>query len=179
MIRTLVAFADDQVRERICDLLERSGVSVRFRCRTGAEVLRAVKQMGSGVVICGYKLADMTCERLESELHELAFFLVIAKSTQLSALDGEVFFRLAAPVRAGELLGAVNMLLQLEQRRSTVLLPRRSEEERALVEQAKRLLMEKNSLSEEQAHRLLQKRSMESCMKLSETARLILGSYDA
>ena len=70
MIRTVVAFEKDESRDKIADMLERSGVTVRYRCRSGAEVLRAVKTMGSGVVICGHRLTDMPAERLAHELRE-------------------------------------------------------------------------------------------------------------
>ncbi len=52
--------------------------------------------------------------------------------------------------------------------------PRRNEEERALVEAAKQLLMERNGMTEEQAHRYIQKQSMDTGARMTQTARLIL-----
>ena len=47
-----------------------------------------------------------------------------------------------------------------------------------IVEQAKSLLMEREGLSEEEAHHQLQKRSMDSGARLVQTARRILREYE-
>ena len=53
--------------------------------------------------------------------------------------------------------------------------PQRSEEEMALIDEAKSLLMERHGMTEEQAHRFLQKKSMDSGAKMVQTAKLVLG----
>ena len=55
--------------------------------------------------------------------------------------------------------------------------PQRNEEEQRLIRQAKELLMNVNRMSEAEAHRFLQKHSMDMGMKLADTARLILERY--
>jgi AmiR/NasT family two-component response regulator len=51
----------------------------------------------------------------------------------------------------------------------------RSEEEINLISEAKALLMERNNLTEEEAHRYMQKRSMDNGTGLTETAQMILS----
>ena len=51
---------------------------------------------------------------------------------------------------------------------------RRNPAQRAVIEKAKSLLMERNNLTEEEAHRYLQKNSMESGTNMLETARMVL-----
>lgn len=46
-----------------------------------------------------------------------------------------------------------------------------------LIRRAKELLMEVNRMSEAEAHRFLQKRSMDTGAKLADTARLVLEHY--
>ena len=174
MIRTVVAFEKDESRERIADMLERSGIPVRFRCRSGAEVLRAVKNMGSGVVICGHKLTDMSAGQLAHELHGMAKFLVLAKQSLLELMDDPDIFKLPIPISAAELRGSVNILIQLDEITARAQTPQRTEEEVEMIRRAKELLMESRGFTEAQAHRYLQKRSMETGTKLSETARQIL-----
>lgn len=174
MIRTVVAFEKDESRDKIADMLERSGITVRFRCRSGAEVLRAVKTMGSGVVICGHKLTDMPTEQLAHDLRGQAKFLILAKQSQLELLDDPDVFKLPIPISAAELRGSVNILLQLDEISARSQIPQRSQEERHVIQKAKELLMETRGLTEDQAHRYLQKRSMETGTKLADTARMIL-----
>ncbi len=155
-------------------MLERSGIPVRFRCRSGAEVLRAVKNMGSGVVICGHKLTDMSAGQLAHELHGMAKFLVLAKQSLLELMDDPDIFKLPIPISAAELRGSVNILIQLDEITARAQTPQRTEEEVEMIRRAKELLMESRGFTEAQAHRYLQKRSMETGTKLSETARQIL-----
>ena len=54
------------------------------------------------------------------------------------------------------------------------LLRKRNDAEKKLVDQAKALLMERNNMSEDEAHRYLQKSSMDSGTNLMETAQMIL-----
>ena len=51
----------------------------------------------------------------------------------------------------------------------------RSDQDREMIEQAKAVLMERNSFSEDEAHRYIQKRSMDNGTGLVETAQMILS----
>ena len=70
----------------------------------------------------------------------------------------------------GELASAVSMLAQLHQMR----LPRRSSEEKQLIEKAKLLLIERQAMTEPEAHHALQKGAMDKGMKLTDYASLLL-----
>ena len=47
--------------------------------------------------------------------------------------------------------------------------------ERAIINQAKALLMERNNMSEEEAHRYIQKCSMDSGTNMLETAQMVIS----
>ena len=51
----------------------------------------------------------------------------------------------------------------------------RSEEDKKVLQEAKNLLMERNGMSEEEAHRYIQKCSMDSGTNLVETAEMVLS----
>lgn len=176
MIRTIVAFERAESREKITEMLEKAGISVRFGCKSGAEVIRAVKLMGSGVIICGHKLADMSADRLAHELHRQARFLVLAKPAQLAMCEDPTLFKLPVPLSPGELRGSVNILLQMDELAAREAVPHRSPEDSELIAKAKEFLMERYGFTEEQAHRHLQRMSMRSSTKMAETARQVLSS---
>ena len=52
----------------------------------------------------------------------------------------------------------------------------RSDEEQSLIREAKAVLMYRNGMTEEEAHRFLQKQSMDHGAKLTDTARMVLAS---
>ena len=51
----------------------------------------------------------------------------------------------------------------------------RNAEDEAIIESAKLLLMERNKMTEEEAHRYLLKRSMDNSISLVETAQMLLA----
>lgn len=68
MNRLIVAFSSDTAAHRICAWLAQSGFPARTVCRTGAEVVRAVRYMGGGSVICAARLPDYTADELYDDL---------------------------------------------------------------------------------------------------------------
>ena len=73
-----------------------------------------------------------------------------------------------------ELLAAVEELLRLGEEAGALLPPRRSREEREVVERAKERLMARNGMTEEEAHRALRRRSMDCRIPLADAARMLL-----
>ena len=82
------------------------------------------------------------------------------------------------PIKVYDLLNTMNMMLQAMDRRR-----RKRKKERAqrdpkqqkLIKDAKELLMVRNNMTEEEAHRYLQKCSMDSGNNIVETAEMILS----
>lgn len=157
-------------------MLEGGGITVRKICRSGAEVIRTAKKLGGCIVVCSYKLGDMTASELAYDLHRIAMVLAIAPPNQMALCENEELFRLPAPVTRGDLLASVRMLMQMEGRYFRMKPPQRSREEEALVRRAKELLISRNCMTEEEAHRFLQKKSMDTGSKLTDTARMIIGT---
>ena len=68
-------------------------------------------------------------------------------------------------------------LLALEERVAAhdARMPRRNEADREIVERAKQKLMREHSLTEAEAHRKMQKQSMQHGIKMADCARILLG----
>lgn len=171
MNHVLVAFEGEDIRKHMADLLEAAGVHVLASCSSGAEVLRWSGRISGGVVLTGYKLRDMTAQTLYECLPSRISVLLLATQMQLEHVECEEICKLCAPASKGAVVDSVQMLLQS---RGGVRPPSRSREEEHLIKQAKALLMERNQMTEEQAHRFLQKTSMNAGAKLAETALKVL-----
>ncbi len=170
MAKIITAFREKQTAHQIAAALEASGLSVFRVCVTGNEVVRAFNQCSDGILVCGTAFVDRTADSLCEDLGERALMLVVGRPERLSLCENPALFRLASPFTRSELIASVNMLVQLHAQR----LPRRSGEERDLVERAKKKLMKERQLTEEQAHRLLQSESMRHGVKMTESARRVL-----
>ena len=175
MQTVIVAFESDNNGARIREILESEGEFSCMVCRSAAEVKRAVHKQHQCIIVCGFKLADETCENLFYDLPKGCFMLMVAPQARLELSENEGIFKLQSPIRRGELLASMRMLAQFQRYIPREKGPaRRGEEERKLIEQAKAVLMDRHGMTEEQAHRFLQKQSMDNGAKLTDTARLVL-----
>ena len=176
MEKIIAAFENEKTARRVAELLEGGGAAACLVCRTADQVRRAIRKLPVPAVICGYKLGDQTAELLFDDLPPTCAMLVLASQDRLDLLENDDIFRLPAPVSRGDLLASVRLLLQMGRRLERYGRPRRPREEQALIDQAKALLMDRHGLTEEQAHYYLQKKSMDSGAKLTQTAQLVLDS---
>jgi len=174
----IVVFPKIEDAKNIKNLLVRHGFSVSAVCNTGAAAINYADSMNSGIIVCGYKYRDM----MYTELHECLppqFEMLLVASRQLWEEYGERdIVSVAMPLKVHELINTLEMMIinMERKRRKQRLKPKvRSEEDTRLILKAKRMLMERNNMSEEEAHRYLQKTSMDSGTNLVETAQMIIS----
>ena len=147
-------------------------------CSTGAQALASVNNLENGILICGSRFIDMMYMEIHDYLPPEFQMLLIASPTSIQEREVENLVCLELPMKVHELLQTLEMMEgQIHRRRKRLRnIPRqRSEEDRQMIEQAKALLMDRNKFSEEEAHRYIQKRSMENGTGLVEVAQMILS----
>ncbi len=178
MDRVLLAFESEGTLDRIARIFDGSGIRVVGRARSCAETLRLAGRMQDGVVLCGFKLLDGSCEDLCDELPDGIHMLMLVTKVEADNCQNPGIVKLLAPVHRSDLLESVRMLLQLETGGASLSLPRRSGEEQQIINEAKSVLMDRHGMTEAEAHRYLQKRSMAAGARLVQTAKLILGDSE-
>ena len=178
MSNIVIAFPKKEVAQNIRKILSQSGYSVQAVCSTGAQALASVNNLENGILICGSRLIDMMYMEIHDYLPPEFQMLLIASPTSIQEREVENLVCLELPMKVHELLQTLEMMEgQIRRRRKRFRsIPRqRSEEDRQMIEQAKALLMDRNKFSEEEAHRYIQKRSMENGTGLVEVAQMILS----
>ncbi len=176
MANVVVVFPKMEDAKNLRSLLVRSGYDVRAVCTSGAQALSAADRLGSGVVVCGYKFSDMTYSELYEDLPSSFGMLLVASARVISQGIQEDVLCVTMPFRVNDLLDSletVEIRLQRRRREKRMSPPKRTEEQKQLIEDAKALLMERNHMTEEEAHRYLQKISMDSGRNLVETAQML------
>lgn len=176
MASIIVVFPKAENAANIRNILIRSGYQVAAVCTSGAQALQAADDLDDGVVVCGYKFTDMLYSQLKEDL-PLGFEMLLVASDHVLAkcMDREIM-RLSLPLKVADMIDTLEMMLESidRRRRKKQQKPKvRSEKDRKLIEDAKRLLMERNRMSEEEAHRYMQKCSMDSGTNLVETAEMV------
>ena len=112
-------------------------------------------------------------------LKGIAPVLVISSPGNLELCGDRNLIKLAVPSSRAEFFASLDLaqgVLAGGAPASRLHIQRSAEEER-LICRAKAVLMEVNLMSEAEAHRFLQKYSMDTGLRLAETARLILERY--
>lgn len=174
MEKVILAFESEKTMARVREIIETAGLACCLVCHSAAEVKRVVNKQHVSMVVCGYKLKDETAETLFEDLPPACSMLIVAVQNMLNLINNDEIFQLSAPVSRNDLISSVRMLLQVGHRLEKFVRPQRSAEERAVIEEAKAILMDRNGMTEEQAHRFLQKKSMDSGAKLIQTAQMVI-----
>lgn len=178
MINVIVAFSKAEDAKNIKNILMRNGFQVSAVCSSGAQALARAGDLGSGILVCGYRLLDMQFDEL-SECLPREFQMLLVTSLRKQPLElSENVICLSTPLKIHELVSTIEMMsaAQARRRRKKRQEPtRRNAEEQAFLDQAKALLIERNHMTEEEAHRYIQKCSMDSGTNMVETARMMLS----
>lgn len=178
MISIIVAFPKLDDAKSIRNLLVRNGFHVPNVANNGAAVVHMANELDGGIVVCGYKFQDMIYHELHEYLPEDFQMLLVASKAVLGGCQDEEIMCLSMPIKAYELLETLAMLVgekEREQKRRRRMPRPRSEEEQKILDEAKELLMERSNLTEEEAHRYIQKNSMDVGRSMVETAQMLLS----
>ncbi|MEY8337006.1 ANTAR domain-containing protein [Lachnospiraceae bacterium 62-35] len=180
MSRIIIVFSKVEVGKRIQEVLSRYGWEDVKVCGTGAQALQEVNSTGAWLVICGLRLSDMHVTELKRCLPPYTELLLIASRQGIDGCPAGVM-AVESPVRGHDLAGTIRMMAAGKQRcqKSKAAKPQpRSPKEQKIIEAAKHLLIERNHLTEEEAHRYLQKQSMDTGRTFAETAQMVQMLFD-
>ena len=181
MTRIIVAFPKAENGKNIKNVLVRNGYQVVCVCTNGAQVIQEANGLQDGIVVCTYKLSDMIYLELVECLPPGFETIVISTKDQWVENGTPGIVGLAVPLKIHELLSTVEMVsynLERKRRKRRQAPRKRTKEEQELVDRAKAILMERNQMTEDEAHRYLQKTSMDNGTSFTETAQMILGMLD-
>lgn len=178
MTNIIIALPRLEDAKGVKNLLVRGGFTVAGICTAGAQAISQADNLHNGMIVCGYRLTDM----VYSELYEClppGFEMLLMASRHLLEQCGESrIVCLPMPLQTVDLLNTVGMMaenIERRRRRDRQKPGVRSTKEQKAVKEAKELLMARNHMSEEEAHRYLQKCSMDSGTNMAETALMILA----
>lgn len=179
MSSILVANTNEDSAKKIAAVLRSGGLNVSGVCAAGSQVINFTnRHYQGGVVVCSEKLKDMPSVNLPRVVGSNYDFVFILKAQPANPTDNQAYIGLFMPINRIELISTVNMLLDLSGISSLSIkkkLANPSLDEKGVIESAKNLLIERNHMTEAQAHRFIQKKSMDNGKKMVETALIILN----
>lgn len=173
-----MVFAKIEDAKSIKNILVKNGFSVTAVCTSGAQALGYADEFHDGIIISGYRLADMICLELRENLPAGFEMMVMASQRVLADVSGTGIIGLVMPLKVHELVNTVGMMSQgiIRRKKKQKEKPKvRNAEESAVINSAKLLLIERNNMTEDEAHRYLLRRSMDNSISLVETAQMLLA----
>lgn len=173
MREIIVASANNRAAERLRSLLQSASLFVSNIYTSGAEVLSYASIRPGAVIICG-KLSDGMTALALADMLPAGFDLVwLMPSGEISPGYVSNLMTLNMPLNRVEFINTVKVLAATAGEQYVRKSVRSAQEESAL-RTAKQRLMDRHLISEREAHKLLQNRSMKTGMKLLDVARLVL-----
>ena len=176
MTNIIVVFPRLEDAKNLKNLLVRNGYDVAAVCTTGASALHYADGLVYGVLISAYKLPDMMYSEIKEYLPTGFDMILLANRKHLQECEDVVTVPMPFAVR--DLLNTMEMSMQTVMRRKRKLRQKpmeRNHDDRKLIEQAKAVLMDRNHMTENDAHKYLQKCSMSSGSNLVEAAQMVLA----
>ena len=162
----------------IRNLLSRHGYDVTAVCTQGSQVLNYIDMMNDGIIVSGYKFSDMYYFDLKNSLPEGFDMLLLATQRVCSECGDRDIVCVSMPLKVHDLMNTLEMMCMNQTRRRKKLRAKpkqRSEAEKKVLWEATSILMERNHMTEEEAHRYIQKCSMDSGTSLTETAEMVIS----
>lgn len=183
----LIAVRKPELAEQIRAILTSRGYLVSDACVSGMQALRTAATHPVDIAIVGFTLSDMSGLEFAGDLLDKCdcSVLLLTPPEQMSYIREQTgsmdIVALQRPATAQAMLSTLELMQHYRTR-----LKKASDEaqklkvdldRRAVAEKAKVLLMHKLSMTEAEAWRYLQKRSMDSGMALRDIAGQILELY--
>lgn len=172
MSSIIVVFPKIENGKQMKEILLQHGFEVEVVCSNGSMVLQEIQRLDYGIVVGSYRFSDMFYTELLDCLPKEFEMLLIGSKQMLDQYGRQGVMSLIQPFKVKELVDTLHMMEMVQEKK--IQKKKRSEKDKKVIEQAKQVLMERNHLSEEEAHRYLQKTSMDSGTNMAETAQMIV-----
>lgn len=177
VIQIIVVMPKSQDADSIRRILMKNGYTNVFAVSSGAKAVSLMHEFDDGIVVSGYRMADMMYSGVKADMPPGFQMLLLASRDALSMKSDHGILCLSMPLKVHELLDTLQMMTRgiLRRRKKTGgRAVGRSGEERQLIQEAKEILMSRNHMTEDEAHRYIQKCSMDSGTNIVETAQMVL-----
>ena len=171
--RVVLAFSQEKTAEKIKNMLYGTGYEAEMVCRTKAELIRYISKIDDVLVIMGYKLPDAVADSVYEDMRPGQKLMAIVKADRQGSIENPDILTVPLPVSRQRLISSIEVFLGVIEKRSKN--TGRAPEEDKIINRAKLYLMETYMMTEEQAHRFIQKRSMDTGARFIDTARSILN----
>ncbi len=173
----LAAFSNEKVLRIVEKMLAGENMRLSYSCGSASELKKNINYYQSGIIICGYNLKDSSIVQFIDDIPEEFSVVLIGNKAQAEMCGNERVFKLIVPLKKDDLICSVYMLFNMQEGRACSRgVSLRTSEEDAVIQRAKEILIDRYNLTEKEAHRYLQKKSMATGRKIADVAKIIFDN---
>ena len=172
----IVVMPKTEDAKKLAGALKSRGINVDLACSRGSDALRLVNSRDYGVVVSGFRMQDMSHIDILGYLPKYFEMVLITSESKLDSCAEEVV-KVTLPIHIPLLVEAVNQALgrvERQVRHDKKGPGSRSEEDRKLIEDAQKILMDTRGMGRIESYRYIQKRSMDDSVSMLDIANKII-----
>ena len=187
-IRVLVGAGKEKFQKQLSKFLQNNGYLVIGEVDDGYDYLRRVHSVYPDICIIDSSIRGLSCQELSEVivLENIAPVILLLNEYDLQnylTLSQEAtFVPIVKPLNKSILLNTIELLVKtnrnIKRLKSEVDTLKQKKDEKYILQKAKKLLMENMHLDEEQAHRRIQKQSMDKGISKIKIAEAIILMYE-
>lgn len=170
--RIFIAISNKKTAVSVARMLLSDGIRVESAIKNIAELNKIFNYYRGGIIITNYIFDGININKIIDDVPEDFTIVLIGSKEHLDNCYDDKVFKLAIPLHKNDLVCAIEMLTVINSQYK----PRETKtiEEQRTIEKAKHYLIDSYSMTEEHAHRYLQKKSMDTGKKVVDIAKIIL-----
>lgn len=170
MPNIILAFSSEKTCNSIGSVLKISGLQVNHICKSGSNLRQYCGRLSNGIIICSSRFTDENIYTIIDDFHSNFTFIVIDYSGNLLHIDNNKCISVSLPVKQNELSSLFHLALYQNEEKVKVA-------NKKLMSDAKNILQKHYNKTEEQAHKYIQKKSMDTGKPINEVCRSLLLKY--
>lgn len=167
-----IAFDSHKIAVSVAKILIENGNNVVAISKSFAELMQSLNYYHGGIVITSCIFDKRRTDKIAEIVSDDFNFIILGSKMQLDYISGDRLFKLCYPLQKNDLICSVDMFLSMDNHYKPTV--RKDESDEKIILKAKCLLIDMYSMTEEQAHRYMQKKSMDTGRKMVDIARIIL-----
>lgn len=170
MRNIIIAYPVRDTALKLRSMFEGEGLSVSCICALGSSALSVAQELREGVIVCPEMLSDMSAGNIAEHLPPDFDVVALTHGTTDSIMCNLIYLPL--PVNREELINTVAVLAS-----SSSGFSKRNKSDNAAISAAKSIIMKTMDMTEMQAHKYLQKKSMSTGKSLVALAGEIINDF--
>lgn len=168
-----IAFSNKKTALSIAKIIISEGMPIKAVLKNITDLTNTLSYYRDGIIFLSYVFDDVYIDNILELIPDGFTVILIGNREQINSCDNEDVLKLAVPLRKVDLICALDMISSFES--SYKLRDKKTDDEKKIIDNAKHYLMDAYSMSESQAHRYIQKKSMDTGKKLADIAKIILN----